>query len=256
MRAHRAVQRRRGRGPQHATHRQEPAGGLDGGLGGAARRAEGRAHPVIGAERGLGERAGGELRSGGLALRLPVVRGREVRLALRVEHHREELRRGDAVDHAVVHLGDERPAAAAQVLDHPDLPQRLRAVELLRHDPPHEVAELLVAAGLGQARVPQVVAEVEVGVVDPDRRAERERQEADRLPVARDARQVRPHHPHHRVVGRRRPFQDGHRTDVHMADRVLEVQEGSVLGAEALHRTPPPARFARPPDRSTGAVGA
>ena len=61
----------------------------------------------------------------------------------RVEDHRHQVGAGDAVDHAVVDLGDERPAAVAQALDDPRLPQRPVAVELLGHEPAHEGPQLV-----------------------------------------------------------------------------------------------------------------
>ena len=59
----------------------------------------------------------------------------------------------------------------SQPLDQPQLPERLRAVELLGEDPRGEVAQLLLGAGRRQRGLAHVVVEVEVGVVDPDRAA-------------------------------------------------------------------------------------
>jgi len=72
-------------------------------------------------------------------------------------------------------------------------------------------------------------------IVHPDRPAKRKRNEMHLLPISRDVRQIGPHPLHERVEGRWRSLQDRHRADVHMADRVLEVQERSVLRAQALH---------------------
>ena len=49
---------------------------------------------------------------------------------------------GDAVDHAVMQLGDDGEAVAGQSFDVPELPERLPAVEWLRHDPPGQALEL------------------------------------------------------------------------------------------------------------------
>ena len=76
---------------------------------------------------------------------------------------------GDAVDERVVGLGDEGEALAGQPLDHPQLPERLRAVELLGEHPRRHVAQLLLRARRGQRRVADVVLEVEGRVVDPER---------------------------------------------------------------------------------------
>jgi hypothetical protein len=48
----------------------------------------------------------------------------------------------------VVRLADDREAAALQALDQPELPEGLRAVELLGEDPRREHAQLLLGAGL------------------------------------------------------------------------------------------------------------
>ena len=56
-------------------------------------------------------------------------------------------------------------------------------VELLRHHAPDQQAQLVVATGLGQRGAPQVVAEVEVRIVEPDGASQRQRQEMDPLAV-------------------------------------------------------------------------
>ena len=108
------------------------------------------------------------------------------------------------------------------------------AIELLRHHPPDQQPQLLVATRLGQRGPAQVVGQVEVRIVHPDRPAEGERDEVHPLPVAGDVRQVGLDAPGQVVVGRRRALEDRHRADVHVADGVLEMQERGVLGAEAL----------------------
>ena len=113
-----------------------------------------------------------------------------LRRSLLPEHHRHQVGRRDAVDHAVVDLREQRPAVLAQSLEHPDLPERLGAVEALGEDPRGRAPQLLVAAGRRQGAVAQVVGEVEVRVVHPDRAAEAERDEADLLAVARDEAQL------------------------------------------------------------------
>ena len=84
---------------------------------------------------------------------------------------------------------------------------------------------MLVTTRLGKAGPPQVVAEVEVRIVHPNRPTEGERDEVGSLPVAGNARQVHPDVPGQMVVGRRRPLEDRHRPDMHVRDRVLEVEE-------------------------------
>ncbi|UUY02371.1 hypothetical protein LRS13_16905 [Svornostia abyssi] len=89
-------------------------------------------------------------------------------MLVEVVHDRGDVDAADAVDERVVRLAQHRPLAIAKALDHPDLPQRPVAVEALREHAPCEPAELLVAAGMRQGGVAQVVPEVEVRVVDPD----------------------------------------------------------------------------------------
>ena len=82
-------------------------------------------------------------------------------------------------------LADDREAVVVQALDQPQLPERLAAIELLGEDPRGEVAQLLLGAGRRQRGLPHVVVEVEVRVVDPDRPALVEGDEAQLLAEAR-----------------------------------------------------------------------
>ncbi len=106
----------------------------------------------------------------GCGLRHPAVlaRGR-LRHRLEVEEHGADVDAGDAVDHRVVGLGQQGEAVALQALHQPQLPERLGAVELLREDARGEALQLLLAARLGQRRVADVVGQVEVDVVGPER---------------------------------------------------------------------------------------
>ena len=70
---------------------------------------------------------------------------------LQVEQHGRDVDAGDAVDQCVVRLRHEREALAGQPLDQPQLPERLRAVELLGEDPRGDVPQLLLGAGEGSA---------------------------------------------------------------------------------------------------------
>ena len=91
----------------------------------------------------------------------------------------------DAVDERVVGLGDEREAAVREALDHPHLPQRLGAVELLGEDPPGQQQQLLLGARVRQRGLAHVVLEVEARVVDPQRPAGPGRRHRQLLAVAR-----------------------------------------------------------------------
>jgi len=65
-------------------------------------------------------------------------------------------------------LGHQREAILAQTFDHPDLPQRLGEVELLRQNAPAQPLELPFTARSRQAGMAHVVEEVEAIVVNPD----------------------------------------------------------------------------------------
>ena len=77
----------------------------------------------------------------------------------------------------MVGLRDQREAALAQALDQPQLPERLRPVELLGEDPGGHPAQHVLVAGRRQGGVADVVAEVELRVVDPERPAGLDRRE-------------------------------------------------------------------------------
>ena len=89
-----------------------------------------------------------------------------------------------------MHLEDEGEATSLQAFDDPDFPQRFGEVQWLCLDARRELFQLGVVAGRGQARVPHVVIEVEVRVVNPDG-ALLERDADEALAVARYAVKVR-----------------------------------------------------------------
>jgi hypothetical protein len=150
---------------------------------------------------------------------------------------------GDAVDHRVVHLGDQREAAIAQALDDPRLPQRVIAIEALAEQPAGQRVELRGVAGRRQAGVADVVVEDEALVVDPHRLADH-RHPHHPLPVARQAgdrrRDVRAHT--RRVDRAARVDQvtageHAHRADRHRGARRLDLQERRVESRQALEVT-------------------
>jgi hypothetical protein len=109
---------------------------------------------------------------GGLATHGPRVLVRAGRrLGGDVEEHGGDVDARHAVDQGVVGLGDQREAVVVDAVDEPDLPQRAAAVQALGEQPPGQALELLVVARRRQPGVAQVVAQVEVRVVDPDRPA-------------------------------------------------------------------------------------
>ena len=120
----------------------------------------------------------------GLRLRHPQALRRRPRRRGHVQDHLADLDRADAVDHRVMGLGDHRDPVPLQALDQVHLPQRPAVVQRPGHQPGRQVAQLLVAARLGQGRAADVVGDVEVGVVDPDRTGQPARHLDHLLPVA------------------------------------------------------------------------
>jgi hypothetical protein len=121
-----------------------------------------------------------------------------------------------------------------EALDEPALPQRLGAVERLRVDPRGQPPELLLGAGRGQRAVAQVVLEVEVGIVDPERATGLERRVRELLPVAGDQVEAAAEVLEDVHEGGRRTLEDRDRADVHVRIGVLLVQEGRVNGGQAI----------------------
>ena len=105
---------------------------------------------------------------------------------------------------------------------------------MLGEDPRGGGAQLLLCARRGHGAVAQVVAEVEVGIVDPDRLAHAQRDEAHLLAIARSQVKLPRDHRPQLLEGRRRALEEAHAADVHRGDVVLDVQERRVLGAHRL----------------------
>ena len=74
----------------------------------------------------------------------------------------------------MVHLGHERDVPPGQSFDQPHLPERAVAVELVAVDVGGELGQFVHPAGRGERGSAQVVVDVEVRVVDPDRMTEAE----------------------------------------------------------------------------------
>ncbi len=135
---------------------------------------------------------------------------------------------------AVVRLGEQREAAAAQSLDQPDLPQGLAAIQLLGEYAAAQRLQLLLAARTRQRRVPDVELRLEMRVVNPPRTALRERHEGQLLAVARHQVQTSREVRHEVVVTRRLALEDHAGRDVHMGRVPLEVKERRVEPGEAI----------------------
>ena len=129
--------------------------------------------------------------------------------------------------------------AALHTFDEPRFPQRSFAVERLGHDPSHQAAERGVVTGCGQRRVSQMVGEVEVRIVDPDRSAQLQRHRTHSLAVAGDKVQLGRDHAREVVERRGRVGKQAYPADMHVADPVLQVEELGIERIHSLHRLPP-----------------
>ena len=134
-----------------------------------------------------------------------------------------------------MHLGDHRPPAILQALDHPQLPEWLAAIQGLREDPAGQVAQLVLAARRWNGGVADVIEDLEVGIVDPHRPPDATRGEPHLLAVSRHQRQLARDEPDQVAICRRRAFEDRHRSDVHRIAAVLDVEERRVLHAHHIH---------------------
>ncbi len=134
----------------------------------------------------------------------------------------------------MVGLRQQREAVAVEPVDQPQLPERLVAVERLGEDAAGEIAQLLLVARLRQPGVAQVVAQVEVRVVDPARAALPERDEREALAEPRHEVQAAVDVLEQLDVAGRLALEDDHRGDVHVRRVVLEVEERGVEPAESV----------------------
>jgi hypothetical protein len=85
----------------------------------------------------------------------------------------------------VVDLSDDGKASIIKPLDDVQLPQWFRPVELLGHQPTHEILQLLSRSGVRESDVSYVIVEVKVLIVDPHRRS-LERNVREALPIPWD----------------------------------------------------------------------
>ena len=145
---------------------------------------------------------------------------------------------GDPVHERVVGLAEQREARAVrprgQALHEPQLPERLVAVERLGEHAARQRAQLVVVAGRRQRRAADVVAEVQVRVVDPLRASLPVRHEGELLAVARDQVQAPLGGLHQLVVIRGIAGEEHHPGDVHVGAVVLQVEERRVQSGQAV----------------------
>ncbi len=237
-----ALDRQRWCGREIAGEAGKPSDRRNGRADGALRMRNGS-----GKAAGSGQDIGGEAapgvedlcHGGGFRFGLPWLGRHNRGVGVEIEHHAKQLDAGDAVDHAVMDLEHERPLAALEALHEPRFPQRAVTVERLGHDPPHQAAERGVVTGCRQGGVPQVVGEVEVRIVYPDRSTQLEGNRPHPLAVAGDHVELGGDHRGDFVERRRWVAKDADGPDVHMRDPVLQVEELGIERAHSLHRCPP-----------------
>ena len=153
---------------------------------------------------------------------------------------------GRAVDRGVVELGEQPDQPALQAGDDVPLPERAGEVEGTGSQPRHLLGQLGVVARGRQGQLPDVVLEVEVGVVDPVRVVQPERHPDELAAVHLE--QVQPLLHGLAEVGvqvaaaRTRRVEDRDGVDVAELRGRLHGQEARVEPGELLHRSPPSMR--------------
>jgi hypothetical protein len=140
----------------------------------------------------------------------------------------------------VVCLREDGEAVVLEPLDDPKLPERLPAVQGLGHDLPHEPFQQTLVPRAGETQVPQVVVQVEAGVVNPYGMI-RERRPRQALAVARHAVERRFHELADPLdfetvacPRERRRIEDGHRPHVHVGISIFDLEEGRIEGGETF----------------------
>ena len=94
----------------------------------------------------------------GLASRGTIVRD----VSPSIEEHRvQEVHPGDPVGHCVVDARRDRLAPVGQRADHVEGPQRLAAIEMLRHQPADDPPQVGLGDALRVGAAPDVLADVE-----------------------------------------------------------------------------------------------
>jgi len=123
-----------------------------------------------------------------------------------------------------------------EALDKPELPERLRAVELLGHESTNQPAQLCLATRRAERGLADVVFEVKVRIIHPDRATEVERHAANRLAIARNPIKLAGNHVQQRPIARCGPFEDADGADMHVADTIFDVEERRVRRAQSIER--------------------
>ena len=217
-------------GPGERAHAAErPAGAFGHGSRTAERRPD-PAHDLGRHGRALEQRVGQQLGAARERARDPLVVGRRhrQRVGRGIEQDGRDVDAGDPVDERVMRLRQHREAPVRETLDEPQLPQRPAAVERLGEHAAREPLQLALAAGAGQRRVAHVVADLEVGIVDPHRAALAERHERQPLAVAGHEVQSRLDRLDQLVIRRGGAVEHRAARHVHVRRVALEMQKRAV----------------------------
>ena len=126
-----------------------------------------------------------QLSGGRLAGRRPRPRGRGFDVRFGTEQKARDVGTGDSIDHRVVRLVDQGPAAIGKTLDEPRFPRGPREVQRSRHQSGCQRLECVVCPRWRQPCSPQMPADVELDIVNPHGAPQLEGNLLNPLPVAR-----------------------------------------------------------------------
>ncbi len=204
-----------------------------------ARPAHGATEPARHPPQGLPDAArgaAGERGAGGRLVRAPgLLRANRLGGRLDVEEEGADVDRREAVGERVVGLVDDREAVVLEALDQDQLPERARAIEGRREDLADEIVELGVVAGGREADPAHVVGQVEVGIVDPEGRAQAQRREGKSLAQARQEVDATADVGDEVLVAGRLPAAHEHGADRHVPVAPLVGQERRVERSQPVH---------------------
>ncbi len=154
-------------------------------------------------------------------------------IGLHVVEECRQLRARLAIDDRVMDLGEQADLPFLETLNQPHLPERPGTVDLVADKAPYELAEGLPVTRAGNADTVDVVGDVEVGVVDPDRAFEPQSKRAlQQLPAklggkVQSTAQLGDDLVEREPVTRRR-IEKRQRRDVEVPLRALAVEKGGV----------------------------
>ena len=176
-------------------------------------------------------------------------------MAFEIDQCQGEIHVGDAVAERMVGLDDQADLLVDEPIHEPHLPQRPGAVERQRLQPTHQRRQLFVVSRSRQRGESDVVLDVEVVVVDPDRAPLFVGHVHDPLPQTRDAvqaafdvpAQLAESHPPG-LVAQRRTLEHRERSDVLRFVRRLDAEERRIGRCQSfvVHAAPPRAGRSKP----------